>query len=276
MNPGTTTASTTAGSPLRARLKRALAPLGAGAGGGVRVLIYHRVGGGTPDERDVDADTFREQLEELAAGHEVVSLDDALDGLAHGDDRARVVLTFDDGFADVHATAWPLLRRLGLPFTVYLATGYLDGWMHWEGSTASAPGPALTWAEAAELAADPLCTIGNHTHRHVRPEALTATELDECTAAVEDRLGLTPRHFAYTWGIPVTAMEPELRARFRSAVTGELGANHPGVDPLRLRRVPVRASDPLTFFRAKLTGRLGAERAYDAVVRGAKRAGLHA
>lgn len=257
----------------RVALKRALAPLAAGRASGVTILIYHRVGGGTPDERDCPAEAFVAQMGELAACHEVVGLDEALDGLARGDDRPRVVLTFDDGFADLHTTAWPVLREHGLPFTVYLATGYLGGQMHWEGSTASQPGPALSWEQAGELAADPRCTVANHTHTHPRPERLTPEELDACTHALRARLGVEPRHHTYTWGVPVTAMEPELRARFRSTTTGEVGRNHPGVDFHRLRRVPVRASDPLGFFRAKVGGSLRAERVYGGAVTVAKRAG---
>jgi hypothetical protein len=121
----------------RTRIKRALAPLATGRPRGATVLIYHRVGGGTPDERDCPADAFAAQMRALAAHHEVVSLDAALDGLSRGNTRPRVVVTFDDGFADLHTTAWPILAEHDLPFTVYLATGYLDGTMHWEGSTAS-------------------------------------------------------------------------------------------------------------------------------------------
>jgi hypothetical protein len=39
---------------------------------------------------------------------------------------------------------------------------------------------------------------------------------------------------------------------------------------MRLRRVPVRGSDPDAFFAAKLVGSLGAERAYAQVVATAK------
>jgi len=261
---------------MRAPVKRGLALLaGARAASGVTILIYHRVGGGTPDERDVSAEQFRRHLDVLAR-HHVVSLDEALDGLAACDWSPRVVLTFDDGFADVHTTALPLLAERRLPFTLYLATAYLGGLMHWDGSTARAPGPALSWTQAAELAGSGLCTIGNHTHSHARPEALTEAELDRCTAEIEGHLGVTPRHFAYTWGVAVTAMEPALRARFRSAATGELGRNLPGVDPMRLRRVPVRRTDPLAFFEAKLRGGLGAERAYARMVSAAKGVGLRA
>jgi peptidoglycan/xylan/chitin deacetylase (PgdA/CDA1 family) len=242
---------------------------------GVTVLIYHRVGGGSPDERDLAVSEFEAQLNALD-GHDVVSLDEALDRLDAGARSSGVVLTFDDGFADVHANAWPLLRERGVPFTLYLATGYVGATMHWDGSTAKAAGPALTWDQVEEMAASGLCTVANHTHMHVRPERLSEAELDGCDAAVEQRIGVRPRHFAYPWGIPVPAMEPELRARYRSAVTGELGRNLPGTDPMRLRRVPVRRTDPIEFFRAKLTGRLGPERSYAALVSLAKKAGAHA
>src|SRR5262249_11809903 len=148
------------------------------------------------------------------------------DRLSVGDESPSVVLTFDDGFHDVYANAWPLLRERGLPFTLYLATAYLGGTMAWEGSTAKAAGrAALSWDQVGEMVASGLCTPANHTHRPVPPARLTETELDECSAEIESRLGVRPRHFAYPWGIPVTVAEPALRARFRSAATGQLGRN---------------------------------------------------
>lgn len=217
---------------------------------------------------------FARQLDALA-GHDVVSLDAALDRLDAGDERPSVVLTFDDGFADVHQHAWPLLSARRLPFTLYLATAYVGARMHWEGSTATADGPALTWDQVREMVASGLCTLGNHTHRHVPPEALTPSELDECTGTLRRETGVEPAHFAYPWGVPVPAMTAQLRARFRSAATGELGRNRPGQDRMLLRRVPVRRTDPLPFFEAKLHG-LAAERTYAAVVRVAKTAGVRA
>lgn len=241
---------------------------------GATLLIYHRVGGNSRDERDLRPDDFARQLDVLA-DHDVVSLDSALDRLAKGNMSPTVVLTFDDGFRDVYDHAWPLLRSRRLPFTLYLATAYLGGRMHWEGSTASADGAALTWGQVHEMFDSGLCTVGNHTHRHVPPERLTIEEVDECSEALEREVGHLPRHFAYPWGIPVESMEAALTARFRSACTGQIGRNRPGVNPLRLRRVPVRRTDPLPFFVAKLRG-LAAERTYGAMVRAAKVAGARA
>lgn len=263
--------------PTREQLKRMLASAALGSARGLSILIYHRVGGGTTDELDCPAESFAAQAALLATECTVVSLDAALDALARGDDRPKVVITFDDGFADLHEAAWPILADHDLPFTVYLATSFMGGRMQWEGSTsASPPAPALTWSQAAALAADERCTIGNHTHTHVPPARLSPTELDMATTAIEQRLGVTPRHFTYPWGQPVTPMEPELRARFRSATTGELGRNRPGVDFARLRRIPVRGSDPIEYFRAKVTGSLAAEQAYAGIVAAAKAVGARA
>ncbi len=256
---------------LRAAVKRGLARVPErDTAGGATLLIYHRVGGGTDNELDLHPHTFRRQLD-ILDGHDVLSLDDSLDRLNAGDVSPSVVLTFDDGFADVYENAWPLLKDRRLPFTIYLASAYMGEPMVWEGATATGqPGRGLSWAQLEEMLASGLCTLGNHTHHHVRPEALTIAELDECTTEIQRHLRVTPRHFTYPWGVRVPPMDEAMRDRFRSASTGELGRNLPGTNLQALARVPVRRTDPDAFFAAKLTGSLRAERAYAALVGGAK------
>ena len=238
---------------------------------GATLLTYHRVGGGTSDELDTPGEALTAQLDLLADGHQVVSLDDALDRLDEGDDTPAVVLTFDDGFADVFTEAWPLLRARQLPFTIYLTAGLVGGAMRWEGSAAASQGAAaLTWPQLTEMHGSGLCTVGNHTWDHAGPDAVDDEQLDRCSNEIERRLGVRPQHFAWTWGVGVPELEPSVRARFRSAATGDLGRNLPGTDRHALRRVPVRRTDPLSFFRAKLHGRLVAERTYASIVTAAK------
>ncbi len=261
---------------MRPLVKRQLARIPDRVGArGATLLVYHRVGGRSADELDVPVASFEEQLEMLA-GHDVSSLDGALDRLDDGDDRPSVVLTFDDGFADLYRHAFPRLRERRLPFVVYLVAGLVGGAMRWEGGTAKDEGAALSWGQLVEMSDSGLCTVANHTWSHATPEALDEAELDRCSAEIERLLGEPPRHFAYPWGVEVPRMRPAMAARFRSAATGVLGRNPPGTDRLALRRVPVRGSDPAGFFRAKLRGHLRAERAYAAMVATAKRGGLRA
>jgi Polysaccharide deacetylase len=260
---------------MRSALKRGLAAgsaLDRRRARGATLLTYHRVDGGTSDELDLLAEQLTGQLDLLiSGGHEVVSLDAALDRLDAGDEGPTVVLTFDDGFADVFTSAWPLLRERKMPFAVYLAAGLVGGQMRWEGSEAASQGAsALSWDQLAEMAETGLCTVGNHTWNHPGPDAVDVSQLDRCSDQIEARLGARPTHFAWTWGIPVAELLPEVRARFRSAATGAVGRNRPEGDRHWLRRVPVRRSDPLSFFRAKLTGNLMPERTYATLVRVAK------
>jgi peptidoglycan/xylan/chitin deacetylase (PgdA/CDA1 family) len=99
------------------------------------VLMYHRIGEAadepTLDPRLLSATPpeFEEQMEFLAARRRVVSLHDLLgvrDGEAELPPRP-VLVTFDDAARDFAEHAWPTLRRLGLPVTVFVPTAYPDG-----------------------------------------------------------------------------------------------------------------------------------------------------
>lgn len=56
-----------------------------------------------------------------------VSLDELVDALVRGQDlKNRFVLTFDDGYSNLYDYAYPLLRKMGIPFSVFVTTGMVD------------------------------------------------------------------------------------------------------------------------------------------------------
>jgi peptidoglycan/xylan/chitin deacetylase (PgdA/CDA1 family) len=56
-----------------------------------------------------------------------LALDDLVEALVRGRTlKNRFVLTFDDGYSNLYMHAYPLLRRMGIPFAVFLTTGMLD------------------------------------------------------------------------------------------------------------------------------------------------------
>lgn len=76
----------------------------------------------------ISTETFRRQMELLRERYEVLSLAQAAAVLRGEADTKRpaVVITFDDGYRDVYEQAWPILRQLGLPATVFVPTAYVN------------------------------------------------------------------------------------------------------------------------------------------------------
>jgi peptidoglycan/xylan/chitin deacetylase (PgdA/CDA1 family) len=133
----------------RARLARALDLLGLldrvlwlRARLGIRaltVLTYHRVG--EPGDEDglnrevfeVEPAELEKQIALIKAHCTIISLAD----LRHFRDGGRippnpVLLTFDDGYADNHRLALPILRRAGAKATFFIPTAYPDaGRLFW-------------------------------------------------------------------------------------------------------------------------------------------------
>lgn len=72
----------------------------------------------------LDATTLRRQLHYVRRAFSVLPLEEALERMACGTlpDRAAVI-TFDDGTQNLLTQAAPILRDLGLPAAVFLATG---------------------------------------------------------------------------------------------------------------------------------------------------------
>ncbi len=229
------------------------------------VLIYHRVGGGSASEVDLELDAFRTQLAHLAEHHDVITLDAAAVLLttatasAAGDKRP-VVLSFDDGTADFCDTVVPALVEFELPATLYAATHFIDA-----GEPFPWGAPPVSWAGLRDVVSTGLVTVGSHTHTHALldradPDVI-ADELDRSIELIGEHLGTVPAHFAYPKALPGSAAaEAEVRSRFTTAALARSRVNEPGSTDLhRLWRTPIQRSDGFDFFAAKADGGLRLE-----------------
>lgn len=105
-----------------------------GARGRLAVLLYHRVLERADPLRPGEPDLarFTWQMETLARLCNVLPLSEAVQRLRAGTLPPRAVaITFDDGYADNLTLALPVLQRFGLPATVFVASGFLDGGIMW-------------------------------------------------------------------------------------------------------------------------------------------------
>lgn len=110
----------------------AFAPFRAANRGRVLVLTYHRFGRGAGALATPESD-FEAHLLYLKRHYTPVPLSGVAEhyaGVRELPPRAACV-TIDDGFADAYEVAFPLLRRHGVPATLFVITDFLDGraWM---------------------------------------------------------------------------------------------------------------------------------------------------
>jgi len=102
--------------------------------GQLAVLTYHRVD--WPDARpylspaqlSATPDAFDRQMTYLAQRGNVVSVGEVLAAIRDGHmlPPRAVLVTFDDAYEDFSEHAWPVLRRLGLPVTLFVPTAFPD------------------------------------------------------------------------------------------------------------------------------------------------------
>lgn len=92
------------------------------------ILCYHRVGsGGVPFYSSLDTGAFESQMKFLRSAYRIVSMDELCRELEAGGPAGQAVaITFDDGYRDLYTTAFPILRRYGIPATIYLTAQAID------------------------------------------------------------------------------------------------------------------------------------------------------
>ena len=109
--------------------------LGRSPPGGLRVLMYHRVG--SPASRaQVTPEALDGQIGWLLDhGFTPVSLSQVLASAERGAPLPPrpVLLTFDDGTLDHHAALLPILRRRGVPVALFVIGDYLGRELEYDG-----------------------------------------------------------------------------------------------------------------------------------------------
>lgn len=221
---------------------------------GLTIIGWHRVDGLQTDGLSTGIDDFRRHLDTLDAwGAQVLPLDEAVAALQAGalPDRA-VALTFDDGYASVVETAWPILRDRGLPATMFVVSGYLTGELRfgWDEHEPHHDRHRLVRSDELRAVADDGFDIGSHTVSHPWLPCLDRDavkhELVDSRVAIEELLDRPVRSLAYpTGGWTPAVRSVAAEAGYQVAITVDRGLNTARTPRLSLRRafVPTDSED---------------------------------
>lgn len=249
---------------------------------GVSIVVYH----------DPDRDVLAGHLEYLRRRYSVIPLGQLVEALRSGDWDAvppkSVVVNFDDGRAG-NFELLELFRRYRVEPTVFLCTqivathrGFWFSGLDPETTerlktlsnnerlrilarergfsqrreSPAAERQALSRQEIDRMKAS--CDFQSHTRFHPTLTTCTKQEAWEEIAGskreVEALAGRTCEHFAYPGGA-FSDREAEMaeKAGYLSARTVDIGWNHPGTDPYRLRILSID-SPSTTMLAAELSG----------------------
>ena len=160
-----------------------------------RILCYHSIGQPLWGVNDVSPGQFRRHLElALRAGYRVVP---ASEIVRTGGGPKELAVTFDDGLKSVLTTAAPILAEYGVPWSLFVVSGWADQQHPWGDDV------MLRWDEIERLAAAG-AEIGSHSVTHPDFRWLSPTEaadeLGRSRRTIEERLGISPTTFAIPLG----------------------------------------------------------------------------
>jgi peptidoglycan/xylan/chitin deacetylase (PgdA/CDA1 family) len=187
----------------------------------------------------------------------VADLVASLNGTGRSLPDRPVVITFDDGYADFHTEALPVLDRFGFPSTVFLTSGWVD-----DAGAAAAGRPLgrmLSWTQAREAAAHGV-EIAGHSHSHPQLDQISdrhlREELRRNKALLEDEIGRPVTTMAYPYGYSSARVRREVRKAgywAACAVSNAIAADRH--DLLAIPRLTVGRGTTMAKFRLAVEGR---------------------
>jgi len=119
---------------LKSRLVQAAGPLGGYRAcrwltrATPKILMYHRFSE-QPRPGYVHRTEFERQVEYLARHFNVMRMDQIFEAISRNPTGLKntVAITVDDGYLDFYEVAFPVLRKAGLPATLFLTTRFVNG-----------------------------------------------------------------------------------------------------------------------------------------------------
>lgn len=231
---------------------------------GVPVLMYH--GFAKPAEAAsrfiMPVPQFARQMSWLKRlGYYALTVEEFLRHQTEGTDlpSRSVVITIDDGYAEMYSSVYPILKRHGFPATVFIVTDKVGHQNDWATIPELRGRPLLSWEPICEMSQNGM-QFGAHSRTHPNLVELSREQMREeiagSKADLENFLSQPIIAFAYPFGEfndPVQSLTQE--SGFQIGFSASSGLNINATPPFALHRIEIQGTFSLyRFFLALVLG----------------------
>lgn len=217
----------------------------------VPIIMYHKIDGASATSRlSVSPESFKAQMGFLKKHkYNVVKLEDLAEMIRKDKSLSKTIaITFDDGYEDNYLNAYPVLKKFGLPATIFIIPAMIgnDGY--------------LTWDQVIEMSESGIIIIGSHSLSHPWLPSQADQRLDSEIMGSKQAIESHIRKDVYSFSYPMGAFnknvrEKVIKAGYKIAVATNPGKKYPKHDLFAMKRLRISStSDNLFVFWFETTG----------------------
>ena len=155
--------------------------------------MYHRFEENKYPSTNIKIDDFKKQLEIIENENiKFVNPKNFNQSLILEKNERKVLLTIDDGFLSFYKNAWPILKKKGIPFILFVNTREVGSFNY------------MNWDQIKELHGQDFVEIGNHSHTHEylvdEASSLIKEDIVKSIKIFKEQLGSNSQFFSYPFG----------------------------------------------------------------------------
>ena len=212
---------------------------------GVPVLYYHSVDPSEANEVIISPERFKEQLQFIKdSGYTTLTMTELNDYILNNTPipEKSIVITFDDGYADNYANAFPILKELDMKATIFVISNFTDN-----------DGYYMTSQQLKEMS-DYGIDIQSHTASHSHLNQLTyeeqLNELKTSKEKIESITGKPVISIAYPFGdFDDNSIAASKDAGYSLSFNTNRGLSDRDDNPLSLNRIYISSAYSIEQFK---------------------------